>query len=932
MGVALEGRLEPSGRVRPFLGLSTLFTLRVSAFMLRFAALRSGLPIILAATLVFSAAPALADIQYIYDAAGRLAQVVAADGTSAVYLYDSAGNITGIQRLAANQLALTAFSPTGGGPGTQVTLQGTGFSTTASANVVKFNGTTASVLAATVTQLIVQVPGGATSGLISLTVGSQTVSSSQPFTILPLPTISSFTPASGVIGTVVTLSGTNLNPIPRQTTLTVNGLHVPISSASNQQITFQVPANVGSGPIVVTTAYGRATTTTNLLVTPAGIDPGSIVLNSSLTVGGAASATNLSSNGKYAQFIFQGKQGDYLSLQLSSFTSSNNALSYSVYDGTNSVISSGTLSPSTASVHLPPLISTGTYSVFFGSGSGTDHFSVALEKNPTVTPDGSPINISGARGQTKRFLIAAAANANIGLGFTNLVKQNGVLDHVSVSVYKPDGSTVTGAASQSCTDSTGCDLSLAGLAAGLYGVLVESPDSTTEPNFALSYTATVSNDVVVPLTAGTPATTSLSRAGQHARLTFSGSIGAAAGVQVVVPSTTPSGQIISVAVLNPDGTTLVSGSDYGGYALQIPSLPTAGTYTIFIEPQNGAAAANLTARLVTTVGGAVPVDGAAQADTGGTYSYFGFSASVGDNIGVGISNLVMQNAVSDNVSVTVYNPDGTQFNDGTVTCYAATGCGLSLANLPATGLYGVVLVSPDPSAEQSLAVSYTATVSHDVVVPLTAGTPASASLSRLGQHGRLTFSGTSGAAAGVQVVMPSTNPSGQIVSVTAVKPDGTTLVSGSDYGGYAMQIPSLPITGAYAILIEPQNGATGTVTAKLVTAAAGAVTVNGATQTISGGTYSYFGFSASAGNNIRIGISNLVLQNGGSNNVSVSVYGPDGNSVGGVVSQSCSIATGCNLSLTSLPATGLYGVVVGSPNPSSEPGLLLSYKALVSSH
>src|SRR5207245_2143097 len=93
-----------------------------------------------------------------------------------------------------------------------------------------------------------------------------------------------------------------------------------------------------------------------------------------------------------------------------------------------------------------------------------------------------------------------------------------------------------------------------------------------------------------------------------------GTAGASAGAQVVVTSTTPSGQPVNVAVYKPDGTVLIpSNSYYGGYALQTPSLPTTGTYTIFIEPLNGATA-NLTATLVTgdAGGGAVAVDGASQ--------------------------------------------------------------------------------------------------------------------------------------------------------------------------------------------------------------------------------------------------------------------------------------------------------------------------------
>ena len=86
---------------------------------------------------------AYAGVQYAYDSAGRLVQVVADDGSVAIYHYDAAGNITSIERLSAGQLALTTFAPTAGAPGTQVTLNGSGFSTTAAANAVSFNGSAA---------------------------------------------------------------------------------------------------------------------------------------------------------------------------------------------------------------------------------------------------------------------------------------------------------------------------------------------------------------------------------------------------------------------------------------------------------------------------------------------------------------------------------------------------------------------------------------------------------------------------------------------------------------------------------------------------------------------------------------------------------------------------------------------------------------------
>ncbi|OYV48368.1 MAG: hypothetical protein B7X10_03185, partial [Burkholderiales bacterium 21-58-4] len=196
---------------------------------------------------------------YIYDANGRLVAVTAASGSSVVYSYDALGNILSIQPLAVGQLALFAFDPQQGTVNTQVTIQGNGFSTTPSSNTVKFNGTTASVTSATAKQLVVKVPSGATTGPISVKVGTTTVTSSTNFVVVTGPTITGFTPGIGNVGTAVTVSGSNLDPISDATTLSLGGIGVPLTSITNTQTTFSVPANAGSGPIQVTTPNGQAT-------------------------------------------------------------------------------------------------------------------------------------------------------------------------------------------------------------------------------------------------------------------------------------------------------------------------------------------------------------------------------------------------------------------------------------------------------------------------------------------------------------------------------------------------------------------------------------------------------------------------------------------------------------------------------------------------
>jgi len=87
---------------------------------------------------------------------------------------------------------ISTFTPTFGVVGTTVTISGTNFSSTLSSNIVKFNGTTASLSSGSTTQLIATVPSGASTGKISVTVGSNTATSSGDFTITTPPASSTY--------------------------------------------------------------------------------------------------------------------------------------------------------------------------------------------------------------------------------------------------------------------------------------------------------------------------------------------------------------------------------------------------------------------------------------------------------------------------------------------------------------------------------------------------------------------------------------------------------------------------------------------------------------------------------------------------------------------------------------------------------------------
>ncbi|MCG3116645.1 MAG: PKD domain-containing protein [Candidatus Manganitrophus sp. SA1] len=74
----------------------------------------------------------------------------------------------------------------------------------------------------------------------------------------PLPVISSISPATGPIGTAVTIAGLHFDPTPSNNTLSFNGAAAIVTSATATQITTTVPQGATTGPVTVTTPAGSA--------------------------------------------------------------------------------------------------------------------------------------------------------------------------------------------------------------------------------------------------------------------------------------------------------------------------------------------------------------------------------------------------------------------------------------------------------------------------------------------------------------------------------------------------------------------------------------------------------------------------------------------------------------------------------------------------
>lgn len=135
---------------------------------------------------------------------------------------------------------ISAFTPAAGSVGTTVTITGTNFSTNPILNNVEFNGVKATVTSATSTQLTVIVPSGATTGVITVSVGDHSIATTGSFII-----------NASTNNVVITYTGTS-------------------ATVSNPYQASGVSVSVSSGDVVVTSTisdtevnYILAGTTTN---------------------------------------------------------------------------------------------------------------------------------------------------------------------------------------------------------------------------------------------------------------------------------------------------------------------------------------------------------------------------------------------------------------------------------------------------------------------------------------------------------------------------------------------------------------------------------------------------------------------------------------------------------------------------------------------
>jgi uncharacterized repeat protein (TIGR03803 family) len=180
-----------------------------------------------------------------------------------LYGITSGGGANDAGTLFSLNLGLSPFvqlMTTSGKELSKVEILGQGFS---KSSVVEFGGVAATTIALTGTTYIdATVPAGALSGPVTVNTGTTTLTSPQTFKVLP--TIATFDPPSGPVGTIVTINGTGLTQTDQVTFDKVPVLGV--TRTSDTQISVQVPVGAKTGKIAITTNGGTATSSATFTV------------------------------------------------------------------------------------------------------------------------------------------------------------------------------------------------------------------------------------------------------------------------------------------------------------------------------------------------------------------------------------------------------------------------------------------------------------------------------------------------------------------------------------------------------------------------------------------------------------------------------------------------------------------------------------------
>jgi len=592
------------------------------------------------------------------------------------------------------------------------------------------------------------------------------------------PAITNVSPAAGPVGTSVTITGSNFGATQGSSTVKFNGITATPGSWSNTSITCTVPAGATTGPVVVT-AGGNASNGFTFTVADVGTITGTVSrAGDAAAINGATVEALQSSVVKGS--TTSGADGAYSITGLLSGTYDVRASAprYFTQTQNGAVVSA----PNSTSVNLSLVDAGPITNVYDELGRLV---AVTDPAGDTVTyrydAVGNLLSISRANSSQLSLIEFTPDKGPIGAAVT--IYGTGFSQTPGNNTVKFNGTTATVTASSATQISTTVPV---GATSGLITV------TTAAGTVSSSIPFTVGSDVP-SITSFTP---TIGAAGTTVNISGTNFDSTTSGNRVAFNGTR---SIVTAATATTMTTTVPSGATSGRISDTTPAGAGVSSNYFFIPP------APLTAADVEVFSSmAIGESKNITVATANKVAMVLFDGTAGQRISLTMSGVTIASS-----TVTIYKPDGSTLASTTAN---TSGGFIDAQILPATGTYTILV---DPASTNTGNMTLNLFNATNTTGTITSGEPGVTVTTTIpGQNAELTFSGT----AGQRISIKGAAAFSSCWTVGLYAPDGSQVANTFSCGSAIFIDPqTLPVTGNYLVLVDPNGSTTGQATITLYT-------------------------------------------------------------------------------------------------------------------
>lgn len=696
---------------------------------------------------------------------------------------------------------------------------------------------------------------------------------------VPPPAVTGISPTSGASSTSVTVTGTNFGATQGTGIVTFNGTSATPTSWGNTSIVAPVPAGATTGPVVVQ-ARGQ--------------NSNGVTFTVLLTGGLAGTVTRAADGSSLSGAAVDALQGGIV--KSSATTAANGTYTMGgVVAGTYDlrVSAVGYLTKLQSGVVVNGSATT-TFNQNLDAVAGGDVSYVYDEVGRLVSVIGPAESAGYVYDATGNLTSITRRNSNLPsvIGFTPGAGPAGA----SVTIYGTSFGTMPAqnavafngvAATVTSTTATQIVTSVpAGATTGLVTVNTPTGLATSAAPFTVTGTS-------APTITG-----------------FTPTVGAA-GTTVTITGTnfdtTPANDSVAFNTTYAQTTTATATS----ISTSIPIVATSGR--VYVTTPNGTATSAadffvppspyVAADVLSTGRMALGESKTVALATANKIGLVLFDAAAGQRVSLKVTSSTVASC-----RVAIYSPNASTLASMTVN---TSGGFLDTPLLPSTGSYTILV---DPDSANTGSVTFTLYNASDATASITpGGAPVTVNTSTPGQNAQVTFDGTAGQRVSLKVSGIALTGGNGYLDVYIKHPDGSTLASSTFVSSSAfVETLTLPLTGQYVILVDPQGTNTGAATLTLYDVPSdvtGTIAPGGAPVTVTttvAGQDAVLTFTGTADQRVSLKISGVSLT-GGNGYLDAYIRRPDGTTL---TSTTFISSSGGFIEPATLPVSGTYSILV----------------------